>query len=144
MLQFSTGEQGVNAQLPKGVVRVYQADVDGSALLVGEDSIEHTPKAENVRLYIGDAFDIVGERVQTNFDRSGDKTIEESYEITVRNHKTEAVQVRVAEHLFRWSDWKITEESAEHTRLDAQTIEWRVDVPADGEAKVTYTVRYRW
>jgi len=148
MLQFDTGEEGVNAQLPKGVVRVYQADVDGSALLVGEDIIEHTPKDENVRLYIGDAFDIVGERIQTNFAQLGDKTIEESYEITVRNHKAEAVQVRVVEHLYRWSDWEIVaesaEESAEHTRLDAQTVEWRLDVPADGEAKVTYTVRYRW
>jgi len=144
MLSFRTGEEGVGAQLPKGVVRVYQEDVDGSALLVGEDSIEHTPKGEEVTLYIGDAFDIVGERVQTDFRKVASDVIEESYEITLRNHKEEAVQVRVVEHLFRWSNWDIIEESAEHTKLDAQTVEWRVDVPADGEAKITYTVRYSW
>lgn len=144
MLEFNTGPEGVDAELPAGVVRVYQNDVDGSALLVGEDSIGHTPKKEDVQLYIGDAFDIVGERIQTDFRQIGDNVIEESYQITVRNHKQEDVQVRVVEHLFRWSEWQIIEESAEHTKLDAQTIEWRLDVPADGEATVTYTVRYKW
>ena len=144
MLAFSTGPEGANAQLPKGTVRVYQQDTDGSALLLGEDSIDHTPKGEQVRLYIGDAFDIVGERVQTDFKQIGDTAVQESYKITLRNHKAEAVQVRVTERLYRWSDWTITEESAEHTKLDAQTVEWRLDIPADGEASLTYTVLYRW
>jgi len=75
----------------------------------------------------------------------GERTIEESYEITLRNHKKEeAVEVRVMEHMFRWSEWEILEESAEHAKLDAQTVEWRVQILPDGETKLTYTVRYTW
>jgi len=144
MLQFKTGEEGVNAELPRGTVRVYKEDVDGTHLLIGEDTIDHTPKDEQVRLYVGDAFDIVGERVQTDFKKLGDRVLEESYRITLRNHKEEDVEVRVVEHMFRWSEWEIVAESAEHEKLDAQTVEWRVTVPADGEEEVTYTVRYRW
>jgi len=144
MLQFNTGEKGANTQLPKGVVRVYQNDVDGSPLLVGENTIEHTPKGEDVRLYVGDAFDIVGERVQTDFKKLSDRVIEESYKVAIRNHKKEPVQVRVAEHMYRGSDWEIVKESAEHSKLDSGTVEWRANIPADGEAVVTYTVRYNF
>jgi len=144
MLEFSTSEDGVDAELPRGAVRVYKEDVDGSHLLVGEDSIDHTPKDEQVRLYIGDAFDIVGERTQTDFKKPGSRTIDESYRITLRNHKDEDIEVRVVEHMFRWSEWRILRESMEHSKLDAQQMEYRVDVPADGEAEITYTVRYTW
>ncbi|MBC7251770.1 MAG: DUF4139 domain-containing protein [Anaerolineae bacterium] len=145
MLEFKNGEeQGLGIPLPKGTIRVYKRDVDGAELLVGEDSIDHTPKDETVRLYIGDAFDIVGERVQTDFKKLGERSLEESFEITLRNHKDEAVEVRVVEHMYRWSEWEIVQESAEHSKTDAQTIEYRIRVPANGEEKVTYTVRYRW
>ena len=144
MLEFKTGEDGVDAELPRGTVRVYKEDVDDAHLLVGEDTIDHTPKDEQVRLYVGDAFDIVGERTQTDFKMPGARTMEESYHITLRNHKDEDVEVRVVEHMFRWSEWQIIAESAEHDKLDAQQVEWRMTVPADGEAEVTYTVRYRW
>jgi len=145
MLEFRNEEEsGLGIPLPKGKVRVYKEDVDGGSEFIGEDTIDHTPKDETVRLYLGDAFDIVGERKQTDFRTLGERTIEESYEITLRNHKEEAVEVRVVEHMFRWSEWEIVEESAEHTKLDAQTVEWRVQVAADGEAEVTYTVRYAW
>jgi len=70
--------------------------------------------------------------------------MEESYHITLRNHKDEDVEVRVVEHMFRWSEWQIVEESGEHSKLDAQQAEWRVTIPADGEAEVGYTVRYQW
>ncbi len=124
---------------------MFKKDVDGSTLLIGEDTIDHTPKDEQIRLYIGDAFDIVGERVQTNFRIDTDKRfMEESYKITLRNHKDEDIEVRVTEHMFRWSQWEILEESLKHEKLDAQTIEFRVPVEASGEATVTYTVRYEW
>jgi hypothetical protein len=146
MLEFQNGEeQNLGVPLPRGTVRVYKNDVDGSSLLIGEDAIDHTPKDEPVRLYIGDAFDIVGERVQTDFRAEYDEDwMEESYEISLRNHKEEAVEVRVVEHLFRWSEWKILDASQDFEKMDAQTIEFRVQVPADGEATVTYTVRYEW
>jgi len=98
-----------------------------------------------VRLYVGDAFDIVGERVQTDFKVDyDDDWMKESYEITLRNHKDEDVEVRVVEHMFRWSEWKIVDASHEFTKTDAQTIEFRVPVEANGETTVTYTVRYDW
>lgn len=146
MLEFTNGEEeGLGVPLPKGTLRVYKKDIDGSTLLVGEDSIDHTPKDEQVRLYIGDAFDIVGERIQTDFKAEYDEDwMEESYEITLRNHKDEDVEVRVVEHLFRWTEWKILQASQDYEKLDAQTIEFRVPVEADGETVVTYTVRYEW
>jgi len=145
MLRFVNGEdQGLGIALPKGKVRVYKKDVDGSELLIGEDSIDHTPKDEAIQLALGNAFDIVGERVQDDFERLGKQTVEETFTITLRNHKEEDVEVRVVERLYRWSDWEIVRETAEHAKINAQTVEWRLEVPADGEVSVTYTVRYRW
>jgi hypothetical protein len=142
MLEFDTEE--AKADLPRGRVRVYQEDIDGAALLIGEDTIDHTPKGENVRLYVGDAFDIVGERVQTDFRRPSRKSLEETLEITLRNHKDEAVEVRVVEHLFRWSEWRILSSTADHTKMDSSNIEFRVNVPANGETTLRYSVRYQW
>ena len=142
ILEFDT--EDVAADLPQGRVRVYQEDVDGAALLIGEDHIDHTPKGEQLRLYVGDAFDIVGERIQTDFTRPTSNSLEESFEITLRNHKDEAVEIRVVEHLFRWSDWRLLRPSDDYTQLDAHTIEFRVTVPANGERVVDYTVRYFW
>ncbi|MFZ5918079.1 MAG: DUF4139 domain-containing protein [Chloroflexota bacterium] len=145
VLEFQNGqEQGLGIALPAGNIRVYKKDVDGSELLIGEDSIDHTPQDEAIQLSLGYAFDIVGERVQDNFERLGRQVIEETFTITLRNHKPEDVEVRVVERLYRWSDWEIVDQTAEHTKLDAQTIEWRLPVVADGEASVTYTVRYSW
>ncbi|MDQ7029680.1 MAG: DUF4139 domain-containing protein [Ardenticatenia bacterium] len=142
-IQFENGEQaGLGIPLPAGRVRVYKADVDGSLQFIGEDQIDHTPTGERVRLFLGNAFDIVGERKQTDFRRLGSRTIEESYEIRVRNHKEQAVEVRVVEHMFRWSEWEIVQETEEHTKLDANTVEWRLNVPASDEVVLTYTVRY--
>lgn len=145
-LEFKNGEQeGLGVPLPKGTLRVFKKDTDGSTLLVGEDAIDHTPKDETIQLYIGDAFDLVGERVQTDFRIDTDKRwLEEAYTITLRNHKDEDVEIRVVEHLFRWSEWEIVQESAEHTGIDAHTIEYRIGVEANGESTVTYRVRYEW
>ncbi len=145
MLQLRNDEaSGLGKPLPAGRIRVYQEDADGGAEFVGEDRIDHTPRDETVRLYLGNAFDLVGERTQTDFRRLGESTIEESYRIVLRNHKDEAVEVRVVEHLFRWSQWEIRESSHDYEKLDSNTVEFRVEVPADGEVEVTYTVRYFW
>jgi hypothetical protein len=144
-LQIKNEEKAeLGIPLPAGRVRVYKADVDGSLQFVGEDQIDHTPKDETVRLRLGNAFDIVGERHQTDFRQLGKDVIEESFEITLRNHKSAAVEVRAVEHLFRWNQWDIVKESAEHTKLDQGTAEWRLEVPANGETKLTYTVRYQF
>ncbi len=143
-LTFNTGPQGVNAQLPRGIVRMYQPDVDGSPLLIGEDQIDHTPKGEDVTLTIGRAFDLVGERKQTDFQRIGDNVVEESYRIELRNQKeSEAVTIRVVEHLSRGVNWQILKASPETwEKVDSATIAWEIPVPAKGKATITYTVRY--
>lgn len=142
MVEFDT--ENVEADLPRGRVRVYQEDVDGAALLIGEDTIDHTPQGEPVRLYVGDAFDIVGQRIQKDFRRPSEHSLEETYEITLSNHKDQAVEVRVVEHLFRWTDWSVLSSNADYTELDSSTIEFRVQVPANGDTTVGYTVRYTW
>ena len=142
MLEFDTDE--VDADLPRGRVRIYQEDIDGAALLIGEDSINHTPKGESVRLYVGDSFDVVGERIQTDYRLPSSKSIIETFEITLRNHKDEDVEVRVVEHLSRWSEWRILESNADYVKLNSSTIEFRILIPENGEKVLTYTVRYDW
>ncbi len=144
-LEFTTGkENGLDAALPAGRVRVYQEDVDGAALLIGENTIDHTPKGEKIQLFLGNAFDLVGERVQSNF-KLGDHTIDETYEIHLTNRKEDqAVEIRVPEHLFRWSNWEISDANAEYTKTDSSSIEFRVTVEPNSEKVITYTVHYTW
>jgi len=131
--------------LPKGRLRFYRRDSDGSLQFVGENTIDHTPKDEMIRVYTGNAFDIVGERKRTNYRvDSNSHWMDETFEIRVRNHKNEAATVRVVEHLYRWTNWKLTEQSQQFKKRDAQTIEFPVTVAPDGEQVVTYTVHYWW
>lgn len=143
-LEFSTGaEDGANADLPAGRVRVYQSDVDGAALLIGENRINHTPKGETVQIYLGNAFDLVGERTQVSYRAITSNVYQETFEIKLRNRKTSGeVEVRVPETLFRWNNWQILESSLPFTQLDANTIEYRVNVPAGEEVTLRYTVQY--
>ena len=94
---------------------------------------------------MGNAFDLVGERKQTNFTvDSSHNTMTETFEITVKNRKKEPVEFRIVEHLYRWNNWEIKDASDKFEKTDARTIEFKVPVPADGEKKVTYTVVYTW
>lgn len=127
--------------LPQGKVRVYKRDTDGSLEFIGEDSIPDTPRDEKMVVYIGDAFDIVGERKQTDFRQEGN-TIWETFRIEVKNHKETPVTVKVLEKMYRWAQWEITEKSQEFTKLDSRAVEFPVAVPKDGAAVVTYTVKY--
>ncbi len=132
--------------MPAGRVRVSQTDpADGSIEFIGEDAIGHTPKDETVRVKLGTAFDVVGERRQTDFtvDTRG-RVMEEAFEIKLRNHKEQAVEVIVRENLYRWSQWRMLQQSANYEKRDAQTIEFPVQVPKDGEVVLTYRVRYSW
>ena len=147
MLEFKNSEAAhLGMPLPKGKVKVYRRDTDGRNEFIGEDAIEHTPKDETVRLYTGNAFDIVGERKQTSFkrDNNSDHWADESFEITLRNHKPAEVEVRVVEHLYRWLQWEVTGSTAESTQTDARTIEFHPKVPANGQTVINYTVHYTW
>ena len=129
--------------LPEGKVKVYKKDTEGSLQFIGEDAIEHTPKDEKIRLYIGDAFDVVGERTRKDF-KTEYRTARESFEIVLRNHKEQDVEVRVVEKLWRYTGWEIIATSMNFEKKDASTIEYVVKVPKNGEAKVAYTAKYSW
>ena len=132
--------------LPAGKLRFYRRDDDGQLQFVGENTIDHTPRNETVRVTTGNSFDLVGERKQTDFRvDTGDKWIDESFEIKLRNRKKEApVEIRVVEHLYRWSNWEITKKSDDFVKKDSQTIEFRIPVKPDEERTVTYSVHYSW
>jgi len=139
-------ENNLGIPLPKGRVRFYTQDAaDQSLQFVGENTIDHTPKDELVRIYTGDSFDLVGERKRTDFTvNSANQRASESFEIKVRNRKKEAAEIRVVEHLFRWSQWEIKDKSQPFEKKDAQTIEFRVPLKPDEEKTITYTVNYSW
>ena len=143
-LEFNTGdESGLGADLPAGRIRVYQADVDGAGLLIGENRIDHTPEGEDLQILLGKAFDLVGERTQTDFETVSRTVVKESFEIRLRNRKDdEAVEIRIPERLYRWSDWQILESSAPFEKRDASTIEFRITVEPGEEEVLTYTVQY--
>ncbi|MGA1984417.1 MAG: DUF4139 domain-containing protein [Acidobacteriaceae bacterium] len=131
--------------LPAGRIRLYRRDADGQMEFIGEGSITHTPAEETVKVPIGNAFDVTGERKQTDFHTNQSaRTTDESFEITVKNQKTTPVNVAVVEHMNRAQNWEITEQSTKFTRKDSTTLEFPIAVPAAGENKVTYSVRYTW
>lgn len=135
-------ENNMGMPLPRGKVRLYKADERGNLQFLGEDLIDHTPEDEMVRLYVGDAFDVVGERKRTDYKQIANRVVEETYEITVRNHKESDADVWIVEHL--WGEWQILQNSHPYNKVDARTIEFPVKVGRKGQVKVTYTVRIRW
>jgi len=146
-LEFKNDKQyGLGVPLPAGRIRVSKLDAaDGSLEFIGEDRIDHTPKDETVRVKLGSAFDVVGERKQTDFSvDTKAKWLEEAFEIRLRNHKDQAVKVVVKENLYRWSNWKILTKTHEFIKEDSRTITFPVEVPKDGETFVRYRVRYTW
>jgi hypothetical protein len=145
VLLKNDSKSGLGIPLPKGKVRVYKRDEDGKEQFIGEDQIDHTPKDEEIRLYLGNAFDIVGERAQKDFKSfAGGRVVEETIEIKIRNHKKESAEVLVYEHPWRWSEWKITNSSAKWEKVDQSTLKFPVNVGKDQESIITYTIRYSW
>jgi hypothetical protein len=138
----NTKENRLGIPLPKGKVRVYKADTSGSQQLIGEDWIDHTPKDERVRIKMGEAFDVVGERVQKDWKRIGSNLYEIEWEITLRNHKKEAVTVEVIEPMP--GDWEILRSTQPHEKVEAFTARWKVPVPKEGAATLGYRTRVRF
>ncbi len=142
-LNFQNSEaNNLGLPLPKGIVRVYKADSDGSHQFVGEDRIDHTPRDEKIRIKLGEAFDVVGDRRQMDFKALGRCLSESSWEVELRNHKDEAVRVEVFEPAG--GDWEILSSSHPAEKLDAHTFKFEVEIPARDEEKLRYRVRVRW
>jgi len=146
MREFRNSEANhLGMPLPKGRVRFYRRNDDGQIEFTGENVIDHTPRDETVRLYIGNAFDLAGERRRTNYIvDTGKNTATESFEIKIRNHKKEAVEVRMVEHLYRAANWDVASSSPEYKKTDSHTIEFPVTIAPDEEKTITYTAHYTW
>lgn len=135
---------GLGIPLPKGKIRVYKKDEDGKEQFIGENQIDHTPKDEEIKLYLGNAFDVVGERAQTDFKNISKRSVEETITIKLRNHKKDAVEVQVYEHPWRWNEWKITQSTDDYQKVDQSTLKFPVKLAKDEEKVITYTIRYSW
>jgi hypothetical protein len=130
---------GLGMPMPAGTIRVYQADSKGGTHFVGEDRIGHTPKDETINLKIGNAFDVVSERKQIDFEKIAGNVYEVEHEIVLRNHKTTAVTVDVNEPIG--GTWRIIRSTHEYTKTDAWAAQFNVAVPADGTSTLRYRVR---
>ena len=135
-------KNGLGMPLPKGIVRVYKADKSGASQFIGEDRIDHTPRDEKLRIKMGEAFDVVGDRKQMDYRRFGSCSSESEWEVELRNHKDQATQVQVFEPIG--GDWTMVKSSHRHKKEDAFTFSFDVKVPANGKTKITYRVRIRW
>jgi len=147
-VQFENRESShLGVPMPKGVVRVYKRDSSGNAQFVGEDSVDHTPKNETVRLKLGEAFDLTADKKQTDFRRreptnKASYVFESAYEIVLRNAKKEPATVVVREPVP--GDWTMLEQSHQHVKVASGTAEWRIPVPAEGSATLRYRVLVRY
>jgi hypothetical protein len=128
--------------LPKGTVRVYKADQSGALQFVGEDAIDHTPRDEKVSFKLGEAFDVIGDHVQKEWQQLGSCTAEGAYEVEVRNHKDVAEQVEISEPAG--GDWQVLASSHPFVKVDAGTFRFDVTVPARQNVKVAYRIRVRY
>ncbi len=135
-------QNNLGIPLPKGKIRAYKHDKEGSLQFVGEDRIDHTPKDEQVKIKLGEAFDVVGARKQTDWRKVAHDTYEAAFEVSLRNHKEEDVFVKVIEPIP--GDWKMLQNSHEYKKTDAFTAEFNILVPKDKETKLTYRVRMRF
>lgn len=135
----NTKKNHLGIPLPKGVVRVYKADRSGSLQFIGEDRIDHTPKDEKVKIKMGEAFDVVGERIQKDWRKIASHVYEVAWEISLRNHKEEDVEVTVVEPIP--GDWQVLYASHTYKKVEAHTLEFPVKVPKESGVKIAYRVR---
>lgn len=136
---------GLGIPLPKGRMRFYKQDTDGQLEFTGENNIDHTPKDETVRVYTGNAFDLTGERTQTNYKINNDlRWLDEAFSIKVSNHKTTPVDIRIVEHLYRGANWSVPVHSDPFVKPDAHTINFTVHLAPSEVKTVTYMAHYTW
>ncbi|MFQ5600597.1 MAG: DUF4139 domain-containing protein [Candidatus Krumholzibacteriia bacterium] len=139
-LEFDNSRKnGLGAPIPQGIVRVYKHDRDGAPQFLGENRVRHTPKDETLEFAVGRAFDVVGEHVQTDYKRLGDRVFEVAFEVKLRNHKEEGIDVKVLETFN--GDWTIVQSTLEHEKKDARTAQFLVHVEPDEEVILNYRAR---
>jgi len=142
-VEFQNSDQNkLGMPLPKGTVRLYKADASSALQFVGEDAIDHTPRGEKVALKVGEAFDVVGDRVQKEWTQIASCIAESAFEVELRNHKDSDVQVEMNEPAG--GDWEMLQHSQPFVKVDAATFRFDVKVKARGSSKVSYRIRLRY
>jgi len=142
-LEFVNSEKNnLGIPLPKGKFRIYKADKEGSLQFIGENEIDHTPKDEELRIYVGDAFDVVGERKLVDRQKITSQIRQDTYEIEIRNHKDEDIEVLVVEP--QYGIWKVINTTHDYKIKDAYTLEFKIKVRKNEKEIIKYTVRYEW
>ncbi|HWD37410.1 MAG TPA: DUF4140 domain-containing protein [Fimbriimonas sp.] len=142
-VEFQNDEKShLGMPLPKGKIRVYQRDSEGSVQMLGENTIDHTPRNERISLVVGNSFDVVASRKRTAFKRISSDEVRESFEIEVRNRKKTAETVHVYER--RWGDWRILEKNHDFTKLDSNTADFVLKLQPNEVQTVSYTVQSKW
>jgi hypothetical protein len=142
-IKFKNAEaNALGMPLPAGTIRVYQGDSKGRVQFIGEDRIDHTPKDETLDLHIGNAFDVVEERKQTDYQQLSPRLVEMAYEITLRNHKPDAITVEVNEPIG--GDWTMVDSNFKYEKTAAFAVRFNVPVEANGESVLKYRVRVKW
>jgi hypothetical protein len=139
-------DNSLGMPMPAGKIRCYKMDdADGTLEFIGEDIIGHTPRNETVKVKLGQAFDVVGERTRTDFTvDNAARRMTETFKIEIRNQKAASQKVRVVERQYRWTNWKITSNNQPFTKVDSDNIAFDVVVNAEGKAEIAYTVTYTW
>ena len=141
MLKFTNSEEnGLGIPLPKGTIRVYKEDSSGQLQFIGEDSIDHTPKDEPVRIYVGDAFDVTAKRTVVEHTKIGSHKWRQQVKVELNNHKDEDIEVIVKDRLY--CNWEITESTHDYEKTDAWNFEFTVPVPKDGNETLEFTAVY--
>ena len=135
---------GLGLPMPKGIFRVSKADTDGGLEFIGEDSIDHTAKDENVKLLLGNAFDVTATRTLVNSVSIGSNMHEETYEIVIKNHKDTAVEVIVTENPGSWYNWTVITSSMNYEKINASSFKFVPTIEADESLTIKYTVRLTW
>lgn len=144
MIDLDTGsESGLGRELPAGTVRVYARDASGDPKFIGEDKIEHTPAGTELRLKTGEAFDVTVQPTLVENERITDERVRYMMRYAVANARSEPVTVQIEQDGL-WRNGKVIKESLKSRRIDASTLGWEVQVPANGEAEVNVTVENAW
>jgi len=139
-------DNSLGMPLPKGKIRVYKEDpADGTLEFIGEDLIDHTPRNETVKIRLGEAFDVVGERIRSDFTiDNAAKRMTETFRIELRNQKSAPQKVRVIERPYRWTNWQITKKNTDFVKLDSGTMAFDVEIASEATRTIEYTVLYTW
>jgi hypothetical protein len=139
---LNRSENRLGTPLPRGTVRVYKEDRDKTLQFAGEDRIDHTAKNEKVKIKIGEAFDVVGERIQTDYKHPDAKIYEVAFEVSLRNQKSEDIKVLVEEAIP--GDWEMLSHTHPYEKVQANLIRFQVPIGKNEEVKVRYKVRFRY